>query len=598
MIDRSLPALAALFLGLAPAAQGVAPYQALPIEARLTDSAGVPISNPALPVVFRLYDAAGNELLSHVQTLQVVDGVLGAVIDDPALHAIFAGHPKVYLGVQVGSDAEMVPRVLLGAAGHALHAGSATNVTGDITPSTVTIGGTTVIDATGAWVGSPTGLVGPTGPAGADGADGPPGPTGPQGPTGPPGSGGFSLPYFGSHSSGNPAMTLSNFGSGPAMHLNSGLEMGDNGSFQPTIVLNDNDGDGAPAFRMISGLSTRFEVDTWAGGNSSELTLSGGFGPGIWMSSTYSSGAAGRIDIRDPQSDDSRIILQAKESSSTGAAIWMRNDAGQATIKLDADYITDAGKLGLYDTNATETVELLSHDWSDTGLTGGGRLGLRNDFGIETLELDAQAQNAAGRIDVRNVTGLSAIKLLGDHYNDPGGSGGGWVSVLNASGVQTFVIDGDYNGTGKSRVICDVLQINGGADLAEGFDAGGDTPEPGTVMSIDPENVGRVRTSDTAYDTRVAGIVSGAGGVDPGLHLSQSGVLEGEVPLALTGRVFVKCSAENGPIRPGDLLTTAALTGHAMRADDPDRAFGAVIGKAMGALDEGTGLVLVLVALH
>ncbi len=66
----------------------------------------------------------------------------------------------------------------------------------------------------------------------------------------------------------------------------------------------------------------------------------------------------------------------------------------------------------------------------------------------------------------------------------------------------------------------------------------------------------------------------------------------------MMGRVYVKCTAENGAIQAGDLLTTAGTRGHAMRADDPDRSFGAVIGKAMTSLEDGTGLVLVLVNLQ
>ena len=48
----------------------------------------------------------------------------------------------------------------------------------------------------------------------------------------------------------------------------------------------------------------------------------------------------------------------------------------------------------------------------------------------------------------------------------------------------------------------------------------------------------------------------------------------------------------------GDLLTSSSRAGHAMRADDPERAFGAVIGKAMTPLADGDGLVLVLVNLQ
>lgn len=45
-------------------------------------------------------------------------------------------------------------------------------------------------------------------------------------------------------------------------------------------------------------------------------------------------------------------------------------------------------------------------------------------------------------------------------------------------------------------------------------------------------------------------------------------------------------------------MTTSETPGHAMKASDRDRAYGAVIGKAMSELNEETGLVLVLVNLQ
>jgi hypothetical protein len=53
-----------------------------------------------------------------------------------------------------------------------------------------------------------------------------------------------------------------------------------------------------------------------------------------------------------------------------------------------------------------------------------------------------------------------------------------------------------------------------------------------------------------------------------------------------------------GAIAVGDLLTTSPTKGHAMRANDAARAFGAVLGKALGALKEGQGLVPILVTLQ
>jgi hypothetical protein len=143
-----------------------------------------------------------------------------------------------------------------------------------------------------------------------------------------------------------------------------------------------------------------------------------------------------------------------------------------------------------------------------------------------------------------------------------------------------------------------VLTITGGADLAEPFEMSNRHIPEGAVVVIDAENPGRLRMSDRAYDTCVAGIVSGAKGVRPGIQMKQEGLLENGQNVALSGRVYVRADASTGPIRPGDLLTTASLPGYAMKVTDPSRAQGAILGKAMTALQDGQGLVLTLVTLQ
>ncbi len=120
------------------------------------------------------------------------------------------------------------------------------------------------------------------------------------------------------------------------------------------------------------------------------------------------------------------------------------------------------------------------------------------------------------------------------------------------------------------------------------------TPEPGTLMVIDAEHPGQLKPSSSAYDSKVAGIVSGAGGLQPGVTLSE----QDGVAVALAGRVYVRAEALSGAIVPGDLLTSSDMPGYAMKASDRERAQGAVIGKAMTGLESGTGLVLVLVSLQ
>jgi hypothetical protein len=147
---------------------------------------------------------------------------------------------------------------------------------------------------------------------------------------------------------------------------------------------------------------------------------------------------------------------------------------------------------------------------------------------------------------------------------------------------------------------CSSITIEGGADLAEPFKitSGADEVPQGAVVVIDEQNPGHLKMSDQGYDTHVAGVVSGANGISPGIQMQQQGVMEGGKNVALTGRVYVQADTSNGAIKPGDLLTTSTTPGHAMKVTDHVRAAGAILGKAMTGLSEGKGLVLVLVTLQ
>jgi hypothetical protein len=135
------------------------------------------------------------------------------------------------------------------------------------------------------------------------------------------------------------------------------------------------------------------------------------------------------------------------------------------------------------------------------------------------------------------------------------------------------------------------------ADCAEDFDISLDSSaEPGTVMVLSDEST--LRESSYPYDKRVAGVISGAGEFKPGLVLDKQPQRGNRKPLALLGKVFCKVDAQFGPIAVGDLLTTSPTPGCAMRAADPLKAFGAVIGKALRPLPEGQGLIPILIALR
>ncbi len=135
------------------------------------------------------------------------------------------------------------------------------------------------------------------------------------------------------------------------------------------------------------------------------------------------------------------------------------------------------------------------------------------------------------------------------------------------------------------------------SDCAEDFDVAGTVPvEPGTVMVIATD--GALMASQQAYDKRVAGVVSGAGDLRPGIILGRQGEKANRLPLALTGRVYCKIDAQYGPVEVGDLLTTSPTYGHAMKATDHQKTLGTIIGKALRGLEAGKGLIPILVALQ
>jgi hypothetical protein len=175
--------------------------------------------------------------------------------------------------------------------------------------------------------------------------------------------------------------------------------------------------------------------------------------------------------------------------------------------------------------------------------------------------------------------------------------------VIAIGGIQASAVNHPLAGSFEGNVhVNGHVQITGdmflpGADCAEQFDSAAvDGIEPGSVVVIDQQ--GALRQSDTAYDRKVAGVVSGAGRFRPGIVLDKQEIGADRVAVALVGKVYCKVDCQYGPIEVGDMLTSSPTAGHAMRADDPARAFGAVIGKALGACSIGRLMIPILVALQ
>lgn len=157
----------------------------------------------------------------------------------------------------------------------------------------------------------------------------------------------------------------------------------------------------------------------------------------------------------------------------------------------------------------------------------------------------------------------------------------------------------DSGGTPRIRMTGDNGDILfAGADLAEEFtvaDQAMADVAPGMVMVLDDD--GNILPCNMASDPRVVGVIAGAGAYRPAMILDrQDG--PGRYPIAMIGKVYCRVSGENGPIRIGDMLTTSATPGHAQAVTDRPSAGGTIIGKALGKLDAGTGLIPVLVNLQ
>jgi len=172
-----------------------------------------------------------------------------------------------------------------------------------------------------------------------------------------------------------------------------------------------------------------------------------------------------------------------------------------------------------------------------------------------------------------------------------------WIGGANKNGSITLVGQNGKNSIQLDASTGDITLLN--ADCAEDFDLAEDEDcevDPGTVMVLDED--GRIRRSSEPYDSRVAGVLSGAGGFQPGLVLDRRTATNVRRPVALLGKVFCKADAQYGAIRAGDLLTTSPTPGHAMKMTDRGRALGSVLGKALRPIGAGRNLIPILVTLQ
>jgi len=221
----------------------------------------------------------------------------------------------------------------------------------------------------------------------------------------------------------------------------------------------------------------------------------------------------------------------------------------------------------------------------DGGLTSGGGIlfGVGPTGNALTGAISSQLNGTAGNADLffRAASGgnlFEGMRILAN----------GNVGI----GTSAPTVKLEVNGTVKGTNIQAQYQ-----DLAEWVSASR-AVAPGTVVVVDTDRPNHVTAAETAYDTRVAGVVSS----QPGLVLGEGG--EGRAMVSTTGRVRVRVDASRAPIKIGDLLVSSNHAGYAMRSEPIDIAGvkvhrpGTLIGKALEPLETGEGEILVLLSLQ
>ncbi len=294
-------------------------------------------------------------------------------------------------------------------------------------------------------------------------------------------------------------------------------------------------------------------------------------------------------------------------SASSGATLGIGRASGQPSITSRSD--AHGGWL-IMDSTGSGNAGVNYYDNGDVYLAyGGGNVSVGVASPSQRLQVAGQIYSSSGGFRFPdNSVQTTAATTSATYWESSGDS----IRNTNAANVgigvtiptSKLTVGGDiFVSTANSRVITPVLEIYGGSDLSEQFDIQSDVqgcvPSAGMVVSIDPANPGKLIISSQAYDRKVAGIISGAGGIQPGMLMGQkNSEASGASPVALTGRVYCLADTSGGVIQPGDLLTTSQTPGHAMKVTDYNRAQGAILGKAMTALENGKGQVLVLVTLQ
>jgi hypothetical protein len=536
IMSRYCWTLAVVLLMLSVAGMQAQIPRVLSYQGMLLGSNKQPVADAQYALTFKLYDETSSVVWTEVQNQVPVGGgmflaMLGSVTP------LSIPFDKAYtLGIQVGSDPEMQPRMPLNSVAYAIRAEEANRLLGYSLRPTPEPNMLLPLDSTGKF---PASVI-----------------------SGGTGSGDFikkNVPDSSRGTSTSPIVLFSNLGSGNGVDARSASGVG--------LAGRSTSNDGVTGWTGTSGKSGVYGYTTEGAGVTGRSDKGNGV---VGWTGAAASGVFGHT------SNDTGTGVHGLATSSKGVGVWGFNNVSGNFAKLGTEtHGLDVKGLARFVLPSGQISISTPGGWP--GIISYSDNGHRRDVIVWDGGMSFEISNSSGAPPAEN--GLTILE--------------------NGSvGIGTTTPGAKLEVTGAVK--CASLTLTGGSDLAEPFDIKkSETVKAGMVMVIDPNNPGELKVADRAYDSRVAGVISGAGGILPGMLMSQTGsAADGKFPVALTGRVYCLADVSGGSIKPGDLLTTSDTPGHAMKVTDYSRAQGAILGKAMSALDHEKGLVLILVTLQ
>ncbi len=241
------------------------------------------------------------------------------------------------------------------------------------------------------------------------------------------------------------------------------------------------------------------------------------------------------------------LVIDVGQSGSAEDVIKVRNDAAAETILR----FTNQGKMMFAGTlHAGQVSNTYAYHTISSGAV------------TKTLAAVAGSDDLfiAGDVELG-----SSILCIDDDGTDPD-----TCADIGAPAVGNAYADGSFN--------------SAAFDVAERMPSTDATLSAGEVVVLDSANAEHVlRSSGLTYEPGLVGVVS----TDPAFVMGW----DTSPPIALSGRVPVRVSDENGLIEIGDYLTTSSTPGYAMKATEA----GMVLGRAMQIADPGNDIIVAFV---